>query len=295
MPPSLADRLTTRIPPAPTRRHPRRVTVLTAEVTDTGRRRVATGMPTRGTGLPDPPPIGGLVDDPTTDDRARCGLAATGAMLRRRASRVPTDPFDPNAIRAETAAARTAELVAPAAGPTRRPGPDLCAGDRDRGRPPAPRPALLPADAGGHRGGDRPRPPAHLRLQGRRHRRDLPDRAGRPGRGRRGGPICRSTPSAARSTSAARTCSGGCSRRASRSWPRTGSPSSGPATWRTARSGHVARTCSTSTIARWPSSTAGSATSVAAASRTTTTTSASTTSCAGWRDRSSPSSSRSSC
>jgi cardiolipin synthase len=40
------------------------------------------------------------------------GIAATGAMLRRRAARVPTDPFDPNAIRAETAAAWTAELVA---------------------------------------------------------------------------------------------------------------------------------------------------------------------------------------
>ena len=32
--------------------------------------------------------------------------------LRRRKGRVPTDPFDPNAIRAETAAARAAELVA---------------------------------------------------------------------------------------------------------------------------------------------------------------------------------------
>jgi len=40
------------------------------------------------------------------------GLAAVGAALRRRKSRVPTDPFDPNAVRAETAAARTAELVA---------------------------------------------------------------------------------------------------------------------------------------------------------------------------------------
>ncbi len=39
------------------------------------------------------------------------GLAATGAMLRRRSARVPTDPFDPDAIRAETAAARTAEIV----------------------------------------------------------------------------------------------------------------------------------------------------------------------------------------
>ena len=39
------------------------------------------------------------------------GLAATGAMLRRRSTRVPTDPFDPDAIRAETAAARTAEIV----------------------------------------------------------------------------------------------------------------------------------------------------------------------------------------
>lgn len=41
------------------------------------------------------------------------GLAAAGAALgRRRASRVPTDPFDPNAIRPETAPVRTAELVA---------------------------------------------------------------------------------------------------------------------------------------------------------------------------------------
>ena len=40
------------------------------------------------------------------------GLAATGAMLRRRSTRVPTDPFDPDAIRAETAAERTAEIVA---------------------------------------------------------------------------------------------------------------------------------------------------------------------------------------
>ena len=39
-------------------------------------------------------------------------VAAVGAGLRRRKGRVPTDPFDPNAIRAETAAARTAELVA---------------------------------------------------------------------------------------------------------------------------------------------------------------------------------------
>ena len=40
------------------------------------------------------------------------GIAATGAILRRRKTRVPTDPFDPNAIRAETAAERTADLVA---------------------------------------------------------------------------------------------------------------------------------------------------------------------------------------
>ncbi len=40
-------------------------------------------------------------------------IATTGAALsRRRATRVPTDPFDPDAIRPETAAARTAELVA---------------------------------------------------------------------------------------------------------------------------------------------------------------------------------------
>ena len=39
------------------------------------------------------------------------GVAAVGAGLRRRHGRVPTDPLDPNAIRAETAAARTAELV----------------------------------------------------------------------------------------------------------------------------------------------------------------------------------------
>ena len=40
-------------------------------------------------------------------------VAATGAALgRRRATRVPTDPFDPGAIRAENAAVRTAELVA---------------------------------------------------------------------------------------------------------------------------------------------------------------------------------------
>ena len=39
-------------------------------------------------------------------------MAAVGAGLRRRKGRVPTDPFDPNAIRAETAAARAAELVA---------------------------------------------------------------------------------------------------------------------------------------------------------------------------------------
>ena len=40
-------------------------------------------------------------------------VAATGAALRRRSStRIPTDPFDPDAIRAENAAVRTAELVA---------------------------------------------------------------------------------------------------------------------------------------------------------------------------------------
>jgi cardiolipin synthase A/B len=39
------------------------------------------------------------------------GLAAAGAAMRRRTRRVPIDPFDPNAIRAETAGARTAELV----------------------------------------------------------------------------------------------------------------------------------------------------------------------------------------
>jgi cardiolipin synthase A/B len=39
-------------------------------------------------------------------------VAAIGAGLRRRKGRVPTDPFDPNAVRAETAAARAAELVA---------------------------------------------------------------------------------------------------------------------------------------------------------------------------------------
>jgi cardiolipin synthase A/B len=40
------------------------------------------------------------------------GLAAAGAALRRRGSRVPTDPLDPDAIRAESAAAWTAALVA---------------------------------------------------------------------------------------------------------------------------------------------------------------------------------------
>jgi cardiolipin synthase len=40
------------------------------------------------------------------------GVAAVGAALRRRKGRVPTDPFDPDAVRAETAAARAAELVA---------------------------------------------------------------------------------------------------------------------------------------------------------------------------------------
>ena len=40
-------------------------------------------------------------------------VVATGAALRRRSSmRIPTDPFDPDAIRAENAAVRTAELVA---------------------------------------------------------------------------------------------------------------------------------------------------------------------------------------
>ena len=38
--------------------------------------------------------------------------AASAALSRRRTSRVPTDPFDPNAVRAETAAVRTADLVA---------------------------------------------------------------------------------------------------------------------------------------------------------------------------------------
>jgi cardiolipin synthase len=40
------------------------------------------------------------------------GIAATTAALRRRKGRVPTDPFDPDAIRAETAAIRAAEFVA---------------------------------------------------------------------------------------------------------------------------------------------------------------------------------------
>ena len=40
------------------------------------------------------------------------GIAATTAALRRRKPRVPTDPFDPDAVRAETAAVRAAELVA---------------------------------------------------------------------------------------------------------------------------------------------------------------------------------------
>ncbi len=40
------------------------------------------------------------------------GIAAAGAALgRRRTSRVPTDPLDPDAIRAETAAERTAEII----------------------------------------------------------------------------------------------------------------------------------------------------------------------------------------
>ena len=40
------------------------------------------------------------------------GIAAAGAALgRRRSTRIPTDPFDPDAIRAETAAAQTAEII----------------------------------------------------------------------------------------------------------------------------------------------------------------------------------------
>jgi len=40
------------------------------------------------------------------------GIAAAGAMLRRRQGRVPSDPLDPDAIRAEGAAALTAGIVA---------------------------------------------------------------------------------------------------------------------------------------------------------------------------------------
>ena len=100
--------------------------------------------------------------------------AAAAAMLRRRSSRVPTDPLDPNAIRPETAAAQHRRARRSPAGPPSGSGADVRAGHRDLGRSPAPRPPLLPAHAGGHRGGPGSCAPAHLRLQAWRHRGDVP-------------------------------------------------------------------------------------------------------------------------
>ena len=223
------------------------------------------------------------------------GVATATALLRRRHPRIPSDPLDPNADPGRGCRQLDRGDRRPAARPPGRSRPDVRAGDLDARRPAPPRPPLLPADARGHRRGDGPHPPADLRLQAGRHRRNVPDGARRQGRrGRRGpaggrrdrqrgrlrqqGPV----PAAARGRDRGRRPRRDRrpARRADRQ-PRASMP--------------TARTCSTSTIARWPSSTAGSATSAAAASRTTTTTSASTTSCAGSRARSSRSSSRSSC
>ena len=97
------------------------------------------------------------------------GLAAAGAAVRRHRGtrRVPTDPFDPDAFRAETAATRTAELVAQARvrradlALTFAPAVSTSVDPLLHGRRYFPR--ILEDIAAA----TRPRPPAHLRRQGR--------------------------------------------------------------------------------------------------------------------------------
>ena len=224
------------------------------------------------------------------------GLAAAGAAVRRHRGtrRVPTDPFDPNAIRAETAASRTAELVARPRvrradlALTFAPAIATSVDPLLHGRRYFPRILEDIAAATDH---------VHLLIYGYKPGdigTTVPRRAGGQGRGGRRGPAGGRCDRQRGRPRAARRCSATCARPASRSSPTTGSWSRGPVSSAAATSNRTPRTCSISTTARWSWSTGGSATSAAAASRTTTTTSASTTSCAGSRARSSPSSPRSS-
>ena len=155
---------------------------------------------------------------------AGAGLAtsATLSMLARRGRRITAFPPGPDAITPEMARDRAAELLERPSLRRRDLAMDFAPAIVDVGRPAASRPALLPAHARGHRGRDRPCPPAHLRLQARRDRDDVPRGARGQGRARASRSGSRSTRSAARSTSAARRSSRTCWRPASRSWPHDG-------------------------------------------------------------------------
>ena len=144
-----------------------------------------------------------------------------------------------------------------------------------------PRPRYFPRMLEDIAAATRPRPPALLRLQARRRsgRRSSTRSAPRRASGVEvrlavdaiGSALDFGEQGAVRATCVAAGVDGRRQRRPRRR------PATGPLGARRLALAH-ARTPSTSTIARWPSSTAGSPTSAGAASRTTTTTSASTTS-----------------
>ena len=266
----------------------RRVTVSAHDLANAGFRHPTWWLPRgRRSMAPDDVLRGGSTMSRRRTLAVGAGIAAATAALRRRKTRVPTDPFDPDAVRAETAAVRAAELVAR---------PQVRRADLALTFAPAIATAVDPL-LHGHRYFPRilediaaAKDHVHLLIYGykpgdigttflealsakvargrrgpaggRRHR-----QRGRP---RQQGPV----PAAARG------------RRRGRRARRHRGRAEGRAR-SAAASSRMPRTCSISTTARWSWSTAGSATSAAAASRTTTTTSGSTTSCAGSRGRSS--------
>ena len=201
---------------------------------------------------------GSSVDEPTTDHRHR-GRDRCGRSCARSTE---DDAHPDRSVRPGCDPGR--DRGCPDQGDhlqaTRPPGrsrADLRPGDLDRGRPAAPRPALLPADARGHRGGHATTSICSSTATSRATSGDVPDRSRGEGRGRRRGP-----PGGRRDRQRDRLRQQGpvppsCARRASRSWRTTASSSSGPASSASASSSRTAKISSISTIARWPSSTGG--------------------------------------
>ena len=166
-------------------------------------------------------------------------------------------PPGPDAITAAGPLAAARTLLGARRSSPARPGHGLRAGDRDGGRAAAPRPPLLPADARGHRGRARTTSTCSSTATSRATSGRRSRRAGREGRRRRRGP-----PRGRRDRQRGRLREQGAlppaargRHRGRRPRRRLRGPRSGALGARHVRAAR-SRTCSTSIIARWSSSTA---------------------------------------